>query len=50
MLKAILAKLRPEPERPFLPPVKYYEPPKAGMRKRRWGRWASEILISPPHP
>jgi hypothetical protein len=34
MLKAILGKMRPEPERPPLPPLKYYEPPKAVMRKR----------------
>jgi len=33
-LKAILGKMRPEPERPPLPPLKYYEPPKAVMRKR----------------
>ena len=37
MMKAILGKLRPEPERPPLPPIKYYEPPKAVTRKRRRG-------------
>jgi hypothetical protein len=34
-LKAILAKMRPMPERQPLPPL--YEPPKAVMRKRRRG-------------
>jgi hypothetical protein len=28
MLKAILAKIRPEPERKPLPPLKHYEPPR----------------------
>ena len=37
MLKAILGKLAPEPVRPPLPPLKYYEPPKTVMRKRRRG-------------
>ena len=36
-LKAILGKLRPEPVHPPLPPLKYYEPPKAVTRKRRRG-------------
>jgi hypothetical protein len=34
-LKAILAKLRPEPAREPLPPLKHYEPPRIGARKRR---------------
>jgi len=32
--KGILAKIRPEPVRPPLPPTKYYEPPRAGRRRR----------------
>jgi hypothetical protein len=36
-LKAILTKIRPEPERQPLPPPKHYVPPKAVMRKRRRG-------------
>jgi hypothetical protein len=35
MLKAILGKLRPEPERPPLPPIKYYDPPSKGRYRRR---------------
>ena len=31
-LKAILAKLRPEPKREPLPPPKHYEPPRADRR------------------
>jgi hypothetical protein len=39
MLKAIRAKLRPEPIREPLPPVKHYEPPRAtASRRRRAGR------------
>jgi hypothetical protein len=34
-LKAILAKLRPEPVREPLPPLKRYEPPRAGRSRRR---------------
>ena len=35
-LKAIRAKLRPEPGRkPLLPPLKRYEPPRATARQRR---------------
>jgi hypothetical protein len=34
-LKAIRAKLRPEPEHEPLPPRKHYEPPRAMARKRR---------------
>jgi hypothetical protein len=38
-LKAILAKLRPEPAREPLPPRKHYEPPRAtAARRRRAGR------------
>jgi hypothetical protein len=38
-LKAILGKLRPEPARAPLPPVKHYEPPRAVLvRRRRAGR------------
>jgi hypothetical protein len=33
-LRAILAKLRPEPIREPLPPLKHYEPPRAGARRR----------------
>jgi hypothetical protein len=35
MLKAILAKIRPEPVREPLPPLKRYEPPRAKARQRR---------------
>jgi hypothetical protein len=39
MLKAILAKLAPEPVREPLPPLKHYEPPRAKTaRRRRLGR------------
>jgi hypothetical protein len=34
-LKAILAKILPEPAREPLPPLKHYEPPRAGARRRR---------------
>jgi hypothetical protein len=34
-LRAILAKLRPEPAREPLPPPKHYEPPRAMAGKRR---------------
>jgi hypothetical protein len=38
-LKAILAKIRPEPVREPLPPLKHYEPPRAtAARRRRAGR------------
>jgi len=35
MLKAILAKIRPEPAREPLPPRKNYAPPRATAAKRR---------------
>jgi hypothetical protein len=35
MLKGILAKIRPEPKREPLPPLKQYEPPRAGRYRRR---------------
>ena len=35
LLKAILGKLRPEPERDPLPPLKHYEPPRATTARRR---------------
>jgi hypothetical protein len=35
MLKAILAKIRPEPVRETLPPLKHYAPPRATTAKRR---------------
>ena len=39
LLKAILGKLRPEPVREPLPPLKHYEPPRATTaRRRRSGR------------
>jgi len=39
MLKAIRAKIRPEPVRePLPPPPKHYEPPRATARQRRGGR------------
>ena len=39
MLKAILAKIRPETVREPLPPLKHYEPPRATTaRRRRSGR------------
>jgi hypothetical protein len=41
MLKAILAKLRPEPVRVPLPPRKVYAPPRAALaakKRRRAGR------------
>ena len=31
-LKAIRAKIRPEPEREPLPPMRHYEPPRIGTR------------------
>jgi hypothetical protein len=34
-LKAILAKIRPEPVRKPLPPLKHYEPPRATAARRR---------------
>jgi hypothetical protein len=34
-LKEILAKLRPEPAREALPPLRHYEPPRASAKKRR---------------
>jgi hypothetical protein len=36
-LKAIRAKIRPEPERKPLPPLKHYEPPRVGKGRRRRG-------------
>jgi hypothetical protein len=36
-LKAILAKIRPEPVRQPLPPLKHYEPPRATAGRRRRG-------------
>jgi hypothetical protein len=39
MLRTILAKIRPEPVREPLPPLKHYEPPRATTaKKRRSGR------------
>ena len=39
MLKEIRAKIRPEPAREPLPPLKHYEPPRAtAARRRRGGR------------
>jgi hypothetical protein len=38
-LKAILAKLRPEPVREPLPPPKVYAPPKATTTQRRRTGW-----------
>jgi hypothetical protein len=35
MLKAIRSKIRPEPERPPLPPVKHYDRPRVGRGRRR---------------
>lgn len=35
MLKGILAKIRPEPTREPLPPLRHYEPPRVGTRRRR---------------
>ena len=35
MLRGILARLRPEPVRPALPPLKTYEPPSRGRWRRR---------------
>jgi hypothetical protein len=37
MLRAILAKLRPEPTREPLPPLKAYAPPRAAAARRRRG-------------
>jgi hypothetical protein len=34
-LKAILDKIRPEPVRESLPPLKRYEPPRIGAARRR---------------
>jgi hypothetical protein len=36
-LKGILAKIRPEPVRERLPPLKHYEPPRATATRRRRG-------------
>ena len=36
-LKAILDKIRPEPVREPLPPLKHYEPPRATAGRRRRG-------------
>ena len=47
MLKSILAKLRPEPVRQPLSPVKHHEPPRAtAARRRRAGRYLAISLIS----
>jgi hypothetical protein len=35
MLRGILAKIRPEPKREPLPPIKHYEPPRSGRHGRR---------------
>jgi hypothetical protein len=35
-LRAILAKLRPEPAREPVPPRKVYAPPRATAARRRW--------------
>jgi hypothetical protein len=37
MLKAILGKIRPEPAREPLPPLKVYAPPRATTARRRRG-------------
>jgi hypothetical protein len=37
MLKAILRKIRPEPVREPLPPLKHYAPPRATTARRRRG-------------
>jgi len=34
-LKAIRSKIRPEPERKPLPPLKHYDPPRVGRGRRR---------------
>ena len=34
-LKAILGKIRPEPVHEPLPPLRYYEPPRASAKRRR---------------
>lgn len=34
-LNAILAKIRPEPTREPLPPIKHYAPPRATAKRRR---------------
>jgi hypothetical protein len=34
-LTEVRSKLRPEPPRSPLPPLKHYEPPRVGTRKRR---------------
>jgi hypothetical protein len=39
ILKGILVKIRPEPAREPLPPLRHYEPPRAtAARRRRAGR------------
>jgi len=35
MLKGILGKIRAEPKRELLSPIKHYEPPRAGRYRRR---------------
>ena len=37
MLKAILNKIRPEPVREPLPPMRHYDPPSEGRYRRRRG-------------
>ena len=37
-LRAVLAKIQPEPVRPPLAALKHYEPPRAGAAKRRRAR------------
>jgi hypothetical protein len=37
LLKGILAKIRPEPAREPLPPLKHYDPPRVGRGRRRRG-------------
>jgi hypothetical protein len=37
-LKAILGKIRPEPVREPLPPLKHYEPPRIGGNRRQSSR------------
>src|SRR5438874_5870290 len=42
-LQAILNKIRPEPKPEPLPPLKHYEPPRAGRNQRRSEEHTSEL-------
>ena len=46
VLRALLNKIRPEPERPPLPPPKMHAPPRVGAKRRRvCDRNAQKLLV-----